>query len=325
LDSETGLGTKIPEGTYLSRRLILVIFLSLLIFSVTASTTFPFVTGTIKGKVVDINGQPLPDVKVTLLDTSRGQTYSLETDKKGNYFMLGIPPAEYQLKLEKSGFQVLEGRVSIIPGRESVFDAVLAPEAKQSLKPEWEGQNARATELFKQGRYEEAAALYREILAVHPDLAAIHFNLGNCAFNLGRYEEAVASFKEAVRLKPDFFDAYTNLANAFVRLKRSEEALPILEEATRVYPENAGLHSSLGLLYLNSGQGIKAAESLEKAAAIDPKAPFPFYSLGIAYTQSGDFEKAIASYEKYLALITDVKEIERIKGVIEQLKPLLKK
>jgi len=299
--------------------------LFLLFLCAFATASFPLVTGTIKGKVTDINGQPLPDVKIMLLDTSRGQAYSLETDRKGNYYMMGILPADYKLKLERAGFQVLEGRISILPDKENVFDAVLAPEAKQSVKPEWEDQNFRATELFKQSQYEEAAALYREILAIHPDLAAIHFNLGNCAFNLGRYEEAAGSFREAVRLKPDFFDAYTNLTNTFVRLKKSEEAIPILEEATRAYPENAGLHSSLGLLYLNSGQGVKAAEFLEKAAAIDPKAPFTFHSLGIAYTQSGEFEKAVTNYEKYIALITDAKEIERVKGVIEQLKSLVKK
>jgi tetratricopeptide (TPR) repeat protein len=297
-----------------------------LFFSVAAVTPPSLaVTGIIKGKVTDADGKPLAGVKITLLDTARGLTYSMETDKKGNYYMMGIGPASYRLTLEKAGFQALEGRVSIMPDRENVFDAVLAPEVRQVVKPEWADQNIRANELFKQGKYEEAAAAYREILALNPDLAVIHFNLGNCAYNLQRYEEAFASFQEAIRLKPDFFDAYTNLANASGKLKKFEEAIALFEDAIRTYPENAVLSSSLGLLYLNSGQVVKAIEHLEKAAAIDPKGPFPFYSLGIACTQTGEFEKAIANYEKYIALIMDVKEIERVQGVIEQLKSLGKK
>lgn len=303
-------------------RLFPATFFSLLLFVAAATPSSLFVTGTIKGKVTDADGQPLPDVKITLLDLARGQTYSMKTDKKGNYYLMGIAPAEYRLKLEKAGFQLLEGRVSIAPDRENVFDAVLAPEAKPIVKPEWEDKNLRANELFKQGKYEEAAGVYREILVLDPDLAAIHFNLGNCAYYLQSYEEAVASFREAVRLKPDFFDVYANLANAYGKLKRFEEAIPIFEEAVRAYPENAGLYSSLGLLYLNSGQGIKAAESLEKSTAIDPQGTFSYYSLGIAYTQTGEFEKAVANYEKYITLITDAKEIERVKGIIEQLKSL---
>jgi tetratricopeptide (TPR) repeat protein len=299
--------------------------LFLFLFVVTAVPPALAVTGTIKGKVADPDGKPVADVKITLVDPARGQTYVMKTDRKGNYFLMGISPADYKLKLEKSGFQPLEGRVSIAPGQNSVFDAVLAPEIKQAVKPEWEDKNVRANELFQEGRYEEAAAAYKDILGANPNLAAIHFNLGNCAYNLQRYEEAVASFQEAIRHKPDFFDAYTNLANAFGKLKKFDEAIPVFEEAIRAYPENARLFSALGLLYLNAGEGAKAVASLEKASVLDPAQPFTYYSLGIAHTQTAAYAKAVSAYEKYIALIQDVKEIERVKGLIEQLKALEKK
>ncbi|OGD27371.1 MAG: hypothetical protein A2V57_08625 [Candidatus Aminicenantes bacterium RBG_19FT_COMBO_65_30] len=311
----------------MKRRRFPVTFIILLLF-LAASAVPPLllaVTGTIKGKVADPDGKSLADVKITLVDPARGQTYVMKTNRKGNYFLMGISPAEYRLKLEKPGFQPLEGRVSIAPGQNSVFDAVLAPEVKQAVKPEWEDANIRANALFKEGRFEEAAAAYKDILAANSNLAAIHFNLGNCAYNLQRYEEAVASFKEAVRLKPDFFEAYTNLANAYGKLKKTGEAIPIFEEAIRVHPENARLFSALGLLYLNAGEGAKAVESLEKASVLDPAQPFTFYSLGIAHTQTAAYAKAVAAYEKYIALIQDAREIERVQGLIEQLKALEKK
>lgn len=64
---------------------------------------------------------------------------------------------------------------------------------------------------------------------------------------------------------------------------------------------------------------------MEKASALDPAQPFTYCSLGIAYTQTAAYAKAVAAYEKYIALIQDAKEIERIKGLIEQLKALDKK
>ncbi|MDD8016152.1 MAG: tetratricopeptide repeat protein [Acidobacteriota bacterium] len=280
--------------------------------------------GTIKGKVVDVDGNPIPGVKIALHDETRGQKYDTKTDKKGNFFLMGIPPAVYRLKLEKEGFRTLEGTITINPDGESVFDAVLAPESPHAVKPEWEEKNARANDLFERGRYDEAAGLYREILAVNPDLAAIHFNLGDCAYNLRRYDEAVSSFREAIRLKPDFFEAYANLANACGRLKKFEEAILVFDKAIQAFPENAGLFYSLGLLHLNLGHGAKAAEYLEISAAIDPKNPSPFYSLGIAYTQTGDLGKAIKNYERYTALSTDAAEIERARKIIEELRPLKK-
>jgi tetratricopeptide (TPR) repeat protein len=309
----------------IARRFLIFLLFLALCAAIPISPAFAN-TGAIKGKVADPDGKPVAGVKVTLVDPSRGQTYVTKTDRKGDYFLMGISPSEYRLKLEKPGFQPLEGRVSIAPGLNSVFDAVLAPVAPpQAVKPELGSANIKANEIYAQGRYEEAAAAYRDILAANPDLAVIHFNLGNCAYNLQRYEEALASFREAVRLKPDFFDAYVNLANAYGKLKEFGEAIPVFEEAIRAYPEIPRLFSSLGLLYLNAGEGAKAVESLEKATALDPREPFSFYSLGIAYTQTAAYAKAVAAYERYIALIEDVREIDRIKGLIVQLKALDKK
>jgi len=283
------------------------------------------VTGTIKGKVTDGDGKPLKDVSITLKDETRGQAYAMKTDKKGNYYLIGIAPADYRMKFEKAGFQDLVGVVAIVPDKENVFDAVLALAIAKPVKPAWENKNLQAHDLYMENKYEEALALYLEILAADPNVAFIQFNAGNCYYHLANYEAAAKSFREAVRLKPDFFEAYTNLANAYGRLKRFEEAVPIFEEAIRSYPANGSLYSSLGLLYLNTGQGAKAAECLEKAVALEPKNASGYSSLGIAYTQTGDYARAVESYERYLGLITNLKEIERVKSVIEQLKPLIKK
>ena len=295
-------------------------------FSVLCSAAFLLaVTGTIKGKVTDGEGKPLKDVSITLKDEARGQVYTMKTDKKGNYYLIGIAPADYRMKFEKAGFQDLAGVVAIVPDKENVFDALLAVVVAKPVKPAWEQKNLQAHDLYMQNKYEEALALYLEILAADPNVAFIQFNAGNCTYHLGNYEAAARSFKEAVRLKPDFFEAYTNLANAYGRLKRFEEAVPIFEEAIRSYPTNGPLYFSLGLLYLNSGQGPKAAACLEKAVALDPKNPSGYSSLGIAYTQTGDYARAVEYYEKYLGLITDLKEIDRVNSVIEQLRPLIKK
>jgi tetratricopeptide (TPR) repeat protein len=283
------------------------------------------VTGSIKGTVTDADGQPLKDVNITLKDETRGQAYTMKTDKKGNYHLAGITPADYRLKFEKVGYQSLEGTVTITPDKENVFDAVLGPEAKKPAKPAWEEKNLRAHDLYVQNKFEEALALYREILAADPNVAFIHFNAGNCYYHLQNYEAAVQAFREAVRLRPDFFEAYTNLANTCGKLKRFDEAIPLLENAIRSYPANSALFSSLGLLYLNSGQGAKAAACLEKAVALNPKNPSSCHSLGLAYTQTGDYARAIENYEKYVRLISDAKEIERVRGVIERLKSLAKR
>ena len=279
----------------------------------------------VKGQVTDPKGKPLKDAKITLVDSARGQTYVMKTNKSGEYFQMGIYPAEYKIKVEKKGFISLEGKADISPEQENVFNAVLAPEVIAPVRAEWEETNVQANKLYQENKFEEALKLYQEILFQNAGLTAIHFNAGNCLYHLGKYEESVASFKEAIRIKPDFFESYINLANAYGKLKKFDEAVPLFEEALKTYPESPALLSSAGLLYLNSGMSDKAVESLEKAASLDPQASFHLYSLGIAYTQKGDLTKAIESYEKYLALNADPKEAARVGAIVDQLKAMEKK
>jgi protein O-GlcNAc transferase len=53
------------------------------------------------------------------------------------------------------------------------------------------------------GRYSEAEASYRQAIALKPDFAVAHSNLGNTLEDLGRYSEAEASYRQAIALKPD--------------------------------------------------------------------------------------------------------------------------
>ena len=295
---------------------------------VAALTSLPVsasATGVIKGKITDPEGKPIRDVKITLVDPARGQTYALRTNKKGEYYQMGINPAEYRMKIERDGFLPLEGKFFISPEEENVYNAVLAPAETAPVKPAWEDANVRANSLYREGRFEEALDIYRGILAQDAGLAPIHFNAGNCLYQLGRYEDSVASFREAVRLKPDFFEAYTNLANAYGKVKKFDEGLSVFEDALKAYPENPAILSSAGLLHLNAGHSDRAIACLEKAASLDPNAADHFYSLGIAYTQKGDLGKAVESYEKFVALNKDVVENERVGAIIEQLKKALEK
>jgi len=284
-------------------------------------------TGTIKGKVTDPERKPLKDVNITLKDEAQGRAYSTKTDKNGNYYLKGIVPADYRLTFEKDGYRSLEGPVSITSGTESDFDTILipAPAAAKPAQPSWQEKNLKAHDLYVEQRFGEALALYREILASNPNVAFIHFDAGNCSFHLQDYEAAIKSFLEAVRLNPGFIEAYTNLANTYARLKRFDEGIPVLENAIRTNPANGRLFISLGLLYFESGQEAKAVKYLEKAVAIEPKNPAAHYSLALACARAGAYAKAIESYEKYAGLISDEKEIGRVKEIIEELKPLVKK
>jgi len=77
------------------------------------------------------------------------------------------------------------------------------------------------------GRLDEAIACYNQAIALKPDFAEAHSNLGNVLKELGRLDEALTSYNQAIALKPDFAEVYINLGFAIknVRFKSSNPKL----------------------------------------------------------------------------------------------------
>ena len=97
------------------------------------------------------------------------------------------------------------------------------------------------------GRYEAAAAQYREALRSKPGSAEIYNNLGVSLLGLGRAEEAVTNFEDAMRLKPDFAGAHFNLGNVLQGMGRNYDAVAQYREALRYDPASVDAHNNLGV------------------------------------------------------------------------------
>lgn len=82
-----------------------------------------------------------------------------------------------------------------------------------------------ANELYRQGRFDEAAEKYRFALATGLESAAVHFNLGNAYFRLGDLGRALASYERARRLAPRDPDVEANLEFARSRLRPPPDIL----------------------------------------------------------------------------------------------------
>jgi tetratricopeptide (TPR) repeat protein len=67
---------------------------------------------------------------------------------------------------------------------------------------------------FERGDLDGSLAHYRRALALKPDLADAHNNMGNALKELGELAEAEAAYREALRLDPSFTGIYVNLADS---------------------------------------------------------------------------------------------------------------
>ncbi len=81
-----------------------------------------------------------------------------------------------------------------------------------------------AVALEEEGKFAEAAAKYRDILARHPDSVVALTDLGNAEVQLGNRAAAEEAFRKALALDPNSRDALNNLAWLLYQQKRLDEA-----------------------------------------------------------------------------------------------------
>ncbi|KAK5824188.1 TPR repeat-containing thioredoxin TTL1-like [Gossypium arboreum] len=83
----------------------------------------------------------------------------------------------------------------------------------------------KGNEAYKQGRFEEALALYERAISLDSKQATYRCNKSAALLGLGRLMEAIAECKEAIQLDPAYCRAHHRLATIYFRLGEPEHAL----------------------------------------------------------------------------------------------------
>jgi hypothetical protein len=114
------------------RRLVVVCLCATLAPFLAAQTA---ATGTLTGKVVDASGAAVASAKITAVSTDAGQTQTATSGADGVY-RLTLPPGNYRLKFEASGFVTVEiPSATVVASETSVLDGKLDAVAQSSQQP----------------------------------------------------------------------------------------------------------------------------------------------------------------------------------------------
>lgn len=102
-------------------------------------------------------------------------------------------------------------------------------------------QLKRADELYKNGKYEDALAIYQEQLNEEPGNFNIAFNIGNTLLKLGRYDDAKKAFQRAESLTKSAgqsADTYYNRSLSSIKAEEMDAAVKDLRTAIKLNPED---------------------------------------------------------------------------------------
>ncbi|XP_030947853.1 TPR repeat-containing thioredoxin TTL1-like [Quercus lobata] len=88
-----------------------------------------------------------------------------------------------------------------------------------------EAFKSKGNEAYKQGRFDEALALYDRAIGLDSNKATYRCNKSAALIGLGRIMEAVFECKEAILIEPSYHRAHHRLANLYLRLGEAGKAL----------------------------------------------------------------------------------------------------
>jgi tetratricopeptide (TPR) repeat protein len=123
-----------------------------------------------------------------------------------------------------------------------------------------------AIALEDDGKYAEAAARYREILAAHPDSSVAWTDLGNAEVQLGDRGAAEEAFRKALALDATSRDALNNLAWLLYQQKRLDEAESFARKAVaQTGPDSYLVLDTLARVLAAKGSCDEAVRTFQQA------------------------------------------------------------
>ena len=159
-----------------------------------------------------------------------------------------------------------------------------------------------ALRLRQAGRLNDAADIYKQILAREPQhFEALHA-LGLVRYQGGQLDEAERLIAEAIAVNPQAADAIYNRACLLAKMSRPDEALRAFDAALAIKPDYLEALVNRGNLLAGLNRHAAALLSFDKAIALRPAIAELWISRAAALFALGRFEDAVSSCERALAL-----------------------
>jgi Flp pilus assembly protein TadD len=154
---------------------------------------------------------------------------------------------------------------------------------KARLPDEMRDTAQQAADLFKNKRYDEAAAKYQTIIDKYPESLYAWSNLGVVRYQQGDLDDALKALQQAVKLSPTDSFSYANLGIVYYEMKQYENAIDALNAAKALDPNDAKVRNYLGCACSQKGWTEAAEKEFLKAIELDPDFGDAHFNLALVY------------------------------------------
>lgn len=213
----------------------------------------------------------------------------------------GAPPADAAAAAAAGAATLAAQATGVAPADEA---------APSALTPAGQRQLADAAAMISTGdaaKAQQAAERLRALIAERPDVAALHYNLGNAELVAGRTEEARRAWIRATEVDPAYAKAWVNLGVLNARNGRADLALASYQSGLRYAPDALELHVAIIAAQRELERPEEAVAQARTALKINSKAIDVYNQLALVYLDTGQLDLARFVLEKAQAEIDGAK------------------
>jgi tetratricopeptide (TPR) repeat protein len=143
----------------------------------------------------------------------------------------------------------------------------------------------------------EAAAAYRDYLAVQPDTPGAQSRVIHLLLEQKQYDAALAELDRADAGKPPTLDSLRSRADIQIAQKKWDDSIATLRKAIVLAPNDAQLHGGLGRVYMQKRDFPSAEKEIKAALQIDRNNVAYWKDLSSTYYLGGNFPATIATLD----------------------------
>jgi tetratricopeptide (TPR) repeat protein len=317
--------------------------LLIVVFAVamSAPAVFAQASGTVKGTCKDAQGNPVADALVVWTNLDNGQKYTLKTNKKGEYFSLGLTPGKYSVYEYKTADDVKANKpMDFVKGFQVQLDENTL-DFDQKKQQEAAARGEGLSEEQKKQLQEQQAKQQKETNTVKSLQAKL--DTANQAITAKDYDAAIAALTEANQVdatrdvlwyrlgdayrlsaatqtdkaeKQKRYESAVDAYNKAIQLKQDALQNGKEKDAAKANQQLAGFYINLADAYAKSQKIDDAVKSYEAASKADPaQAGAAYFNIGAVYTNAGRVDDANAAFDKCIAADPTRAEAYYQKGV----------
>jgi len=315
----------------MKQRLLMVVLVAAMA-ALCVPPVFAQATGTVKGVCKDAQGNPIAGANLEWNNTDNGRKYNLKTNKKGEYFSLGIEPGKYKVTLTQDGKQLDQVAGFPVGADEATLDFDLKKSQAEAAQ-----QKGISPEQLKamQEQQAKAAKETSTVKSLNEKLS-----IANQAMQGGDFETAITTLNEATQTDPTRDLLWARLGDAYLssapkqtdsaeKAKRYGEAVTDYQKAIELKKKTmeagakpddpkilAAYYNNLGQAEARTGQLDESVKAYDLAAQQNPAGGAQYYyNQGAVLTNSGKVDEANAAFDKAIAADPTKAEAYYQKGV----------